>query len=250
MREHIAMPGVPTSQLHMYLRVLRRYARSIFAMTAAVMVVAGVVSFRLPSTYFSEAKILVKPVSLESNQPGNVTAPNMETEQQVAKSLVVAQLAAKSLNLSLTPDQIQQLLLKNLRVTSTANTEILDITYTAKSPSLARSRAGAFSDAYLQFRRDQVVNDLTSAQGSLQERIDALGSQLTQVNTLLAHTRDPDRVATLRAQANSLIQGIGFLQGNIGSLLTPEQLAVGAVTEQLDPSQWLQPRLLVPDPQH
>ena len=186
----------------------------------------------MPSTYVSEAKILVKPVSLESNQPGNVTAPNMETEQQVAKSLVVAQLAAKSLNLSLTSDQIQQLLLKNLRVTSTANTEILDITYTARSPSLASSRAGAFADAYLQFRRDQVVNDLTSAQGSLQQRIDALGSQLTQVNTLLARTRDPDRVATLRAQANSLIQGIGFLQSNIGSLATPEQLAVGAVVEQ------------------
>jgi capsular exopolysaccharide synthesis family protein len=199
------------------------------------MVVAGGVSFSLAPKYVSEAKILVKRVSLASDPRGNVTPLNMDTEQQVAKSLAVAQLAAASLKLSLTPDQAKQRLLKNLKVTSSANTEILNLSFTARSPSLAQKGVAAFADAYLQFRRDQVVTDLTSAQASLQERIDALGSQLTKVNAQLAHNLNPDSAATLRAQANQLIDQIGFLQGSMGSLLTPEQLAVGAIVEPAIP---------------
>ena len=232
MIEQNAMIGGASSQLREYLGVMRRYVRSILAITAIVAIVAGVVSFGLAPKYVSEAKLLVSAVSLVSNQPAQQIAPDMDTEREVATSLAVAQLAAQSLNLSLTTSQIQQSLLKRIKVTSTTTTQILTFHYTAGSQRIAQSRAAAFTDAYLVFRRDQVVNHLAAAQTSLQGRIDSLAAQLRQVNLDIARTRDPNLIASLQGQAHTLVDELGFLEANRGSLITPDQLSVGAVVEQ------------------
>jgi capsular exopolysaccharide synthesis family protein len=232
MMEQNAMTWGTASQLREYLGILRRYSRSILAITVVVAVVAGIVSFVLAPKYVSESKVLVTPVSLLSNQPGQQIAPDMDTEREVAASLAVGQLAAESLNVSLTPNQIQQGLLKRIKVSSAANTQILTFSYTAGSPAVAQQGAAAFANAYLEFRRDQVVNNLTASQTSLQARIDSLAAQLKQVNTEIARTNDPNKIASLQGQSHTLVDELGFLEANRGSLVSTEQLSVGAVVEQ------------------
>ena len=231
MREQNLPVGGGASQLREYVHVLRRYARSIIAITVLVVVAAGALSFVMPAKYESDAKVLVKPITLVSGQPNNQIAPNMNTEQQIATSLAVATIAADSLHLKLTPQQITNTFLKKLKVSTNADTEILNFAYTARTATLAQSRAAAFADAYLQFRRNQVVDDLTNAQISFQQRIDALNAQLASTNRQLSDTRDPGAQDRLRTVSNQLIDEIGFLQGQTGLLVTPTELGVGAIVE-------------------
>jgi capsular exopolysaccharide synthesis family protein len=221
--------GAP--QLREYLRIVRRRARSIVAITVLVMAAAGALSFVLPPKYISESKVLVRAIAPVSGQPENTIAPNMNTEQQIATSVAVAQLAAQRLHLVMSQEQLTKVFLKGLKVGTDGQTEILDVKYSARTPSLAQSRAAAFAEAYLDYRRNQVTSDLTNAGASFQQRIDALNTQLAQVDRQLGAAKAEETQATLRARSNSLIGAIAVLEGNLASLAAPTDLAVGDIVQ-------------------
>jgi succinoglycan biosynthesis transport protein ExoP len=84
---------------------------------------------------------------------------NMQTEQQVASSLVVANAAAQSLDEpGLQGSQLQ----KRLTVANSPNTEILQLSYTDSDPAEAARRVNAVMAAYLGQRQATATADLKS----------------------------------------------------------------------------------------
>lgn len=173
--------------------------------------------------YQSQAKVLVKSISVG---PGSeATASNLQTESELATSTAVAELAAEQLGSDESPSSLRG----GLTVEQAAETEILLFYYSSTSPEQARDRAQAFGNAYLEFRRQQVVDDLLSGSSSLQQRIDTLNEQLQSINDQIDRSAETD--TELESQASSLVSQIAILQAQLAELTRPEDLQVGQVVE-------------------
>jgi capsular exopolysaccharide synthesis family protein len=205
-----------------YLRVLRQRKWTILVATA--LVVAGAVAYSMQQTplYQSQAQVLVKALPLRASGGGFGSVPNLQTERELALSQAVAELAEEEIGDSTASGG-------SLSVGVATQTEILDISYTHSNPFEAQKRAQAYADAYLTFRRQEVVEDLLASSEAVQTQIQSLDQQLTRVNDEIKGTRDATTAATLQAQANSLVGQIAILQQQLTELTPPENLRVGQV---------------------
>ncbi|MDX6309262.1 MAG: polysaccharide biosynthesis transport protein [Nocardioidaceae bacterium] len=109
-----------------------------------------------PAHYVSTAKVLVRPESIGGGAP---VVPSMGTERQVAESGKVAKLASTRLGLS------PRTAIADLSVGVEVDTNVLDISYSASTPNLARQGAGVFSRAYVAIR-DQGSHTLPATPGT------------------------------------------------------------------------------------
>lgn len=209
-----------------FLRSLRERKWTVLGITLLVTGVALAIAFTRPSRYSSESQVLVKPVSVSGGQPVAPEPPNMNTEKRVAESLAVAQIAADELSAP-DADKLQE----DLSVSVPADTEVVVFRFTAATPEEAQTGAGAFADAYLQYRRDQVLEDLLGASEALKEQETALNTQLSDVNAQIAAEKDPERTVQLQNQANSLVGQIALLQQRLSDLTLTDNLRVGEQIE-------------------
>ena len=219
-----------SSELTDYIRVLRRHRWSIVGLTVLALAAALILSLTRPTTYESEVQVLVRPTTLVPVGGGNAArAPdiNMKTEQQIAQSTAVADLARAQLNITTPSDE----LLKKLSVDVATDTEILTIKYAYTSRAGAQSRAAAFADAYLKFRHDQVFNDLTSTQADLQQRITLANRSLASLNSQYVRARTAEARGSIGAQIRAVQGQMDLLQQNVALLTTPADLIVGQIVE-------------------
>jgi succinoglycan biosynthesis transport protein ExoP len=216
-------PGAP---LREYLAVLRFRKWSILGITALVVASTLFFSSRQTPIFESEAKVLVKPVSVSTIQPTGI-APNLETERELASSVAVARLVVEALGLGEDPVSV----LKTLEVTVSTNTEILLFRYGHPDEQEAQRRAQAFAESYLEFRRQQALDDLLAASASVQQRIQRLNRDLEQVNRDIAGTENETKRDTLQAQADGLRSQLAVLQVRLSDLTPAENLRVGEVVE-------------------
>ena len=96
---------------------------------------------------------------------------NMQTEQEVASSLVVADAAAKALD---EPGLLGSDLQKKLTVSASPNTEILQLGYTDSSPAEAARRVNAVMAAYLSQRQASAAADLKAITNGLNAQLKPL----------------------------------------------------------------------------
>lgn len=209
-----------------FLRSLRQRKWTVLGITLLVTGVAVAIAFTQPSRYSSESQVLVKAVSVSGGQPIAPAPPNMNTEKLVAESLAVARIAADELS---APDAAK--LQKDLSVSVPPNTEVVVFTFTAAKPEEAQTGAGAFAGAYLQYRRDQVLEDLLGASKALKEQETALNTQLSDLNAQIAAETDPERTVELKNQANSLVGQIALLQQRLSDVTLTDNLRVGEQIE-------------------
>lgn len=205
--------------LREYLAILRNRKTSIVVVTLLVIASALVYSYRQPEMYSSEAKVLVKPFN---------TLLNLETERELAESEAVRAVAADHLDGVLDPDDLSP---ANLSVSVATETEVLVMSYTHAEPAAARDAAQAYAEGYVEYRRQEIVDDITASGESIRAQMDPLNDRLLRLNKRIQKEDDPAIVSTLTTQANSLVSRIAVLEQQLVQLNPPGRLQVGQVVE-------------------
>lgn len=215
----------PSRDLREYLGILR--LRKWTILFVSVLVTAGAVFFSSQQTpiYGSEAKVLVKAVPLTSSG-GSLSIPNLETEKELVLSEAVGDIAHDEMppGEELSPDSVS--------VDVATETEILVIGYTDPNARTAQHAAQAYADAYIEFRRQEVVDDLLASSQTVQQQIADLNRQLSKTNSEIRDARSQSVRTTLQTQANALVSQIAVLQQELTEATPPENLRVGQVVEQ------------------
>src|SRR6266851_681437 len=214
------------------LAILRIRKMTILSITLFFVVAAVLYSRSQPKVYESRAEVLVRPITFAAGRFTD-TGPSlldMETEAKVATSRGVATLAAKTLRVTTTPDA----LLSSLSVSEERTSAVLDFTYASHTRSGAQKVAQAFADAYLDYRRQQALDDILASSRAMQEQLTLLENRLDAINTQIATTTDASQRQLLLAQTNLLSGQIALLEQNLVQLTPPDTLPVGDILQPAD----------------
>ena len=117
-------------------------------------------------------------------------------------------------------------------MTPVEGTQSLLFEAVSQSAEDAQRTAQAFADAYLEFRRNEVLDDLVTASKPIQELLDEIDSQLQDVQRQLLEEdlSESDRTS-LQIQFNSLLTQRGALEARLNELVLPENINVGEVLQ-------------------
>ena len=216
--------------LREYLGILQLRKWMMLLVTALVVGGALFVSYRQTPLYQSEAKVLVKALPPRASASSIYSIPNLETERELALSQTVARLAEDKLDAAGEPDDGRG----ELSVSVATETEILLLKVDHPSPVMAQLQAQAYADSYLEFRRDEVVQDMLASSEAVRQQIQGLNVQLDALNRRIQEVIGTARATTLQTQANSIVGRIAILQQQLTDLTPPERLRVGQIVEQAD----------------
>lgn len=156
---------VPLGVAEVLRRVRSRWVLATVPVLVGV-VAGGVLTFLTEPVYTARAAVLVQPVIAE--QFGNVNIGNvlnMATEAEVAQSLGVA--AAAGEQLGVPPDQVQDA----LSVTTAQDTEVLKISYRARTAEVAALGAQTVATSYLHYREANAAADADRRLASIAEQV-------------------------------------------------------------------------------
>jgi capsular exopolysaccharide synthesis family protein len=212
--------------LHEYLMILwrRKWAIAVVALTSTAM--ALLFSYRQDPTYTSTAQVLVKPARFDPTMPSLAFGfINMTTEVQVANSLSVGSIARKHL--------------ADLKVvdpaTATASlvpdAGVIQFAAASPTPAAAQASAQSYAEAYLEFRRNDVIEDLDAARRPLDEQLRSIGIRLRRTAAAANAASDPRRQQILQNELNSLHAQQADLISKRNDLPTNEAVSVGDVIQ-------------------
>jgi capsular exopolysaccharide synthesis family protein len=210
--------------LREYLAVLRLRKWSIFVITALTVGSALYFSVRQTPQYESSSRVLVKPIQ-SGSEFAAPTIPNLETERGLVASAPVAARVAEELDLAESPSA----LLAAVEVELVPSSEFLIISYRHSDPLEAQRRTRAFAQEYLDYRRDQAVDDVLAASQSVQERVGEVEEQLDALADE-ASSASPSEQAQIDTQENLLLSQLAVLQQQLSGL-TPSNISVGQIVE-------------------
>jgi uncharacterized protein involved in exopolysaccharide biosynthesis len=162
----------------------------IFTTTA----VALVYSMRQPSVYTASAEVIVRCPRFDTSLPPTACgSATIRTEQGIANSRVVTDLATKRLGLlGVEPGSME--------ATQVPDTETLRFTSVSTDPAASRATANQHANAYLFLRLQSVLKDLNASRQPLERQIDELTTELHRISRLLTTVNDPTRRAALKDQ--------------------------------------------------
>ena len=187
------LSGEPRSfDLRDYWMIIRRHAVLVMVLTV-LGAIAGVGYIALSGhTYAATAQVLVTPStqsSAASSTAQQSAQVNMSTEQAVAQSPSVMLQAARLLHVQ---PAVLQAAAKHLTVTVPATTlttsNVLQITWQAKSPAAAQAGANAFANGYLSYRRQLLASQIKGQTASLSHGLALVQQELTKIHNELIRT--------------------------------------------------------------
>ena len=152
-RELHPVPSEGTLDIREFMSKVGRHKWLILLVAASVTLLVAIYSYSRPSVYKSTAQFLVRPTLVQPLQSNPFDTVSMPTEMQLVTSAQVADIARGTIGGNLTLQDA----LDSVSVTNPANTQILDISYSAHSPAEAQQGAQAFADAYQTYKHDQAV---------------------------------------------------------------------------------------------
>ena len=208
-----------------YIAVLRNRKWSIAVVVALVLGAALAFSIRQTPLYESKTKVLIEALQIRGGGAAGDITTNMDTESQVVGSSSVAELVAGDLGVQ---EPIEHLL-EPLKVEVVPNTEVLTISYRDPNPEEARRRANAFARAYLEFRRERLLREVTAGIERLRAQVQDLTVRLEQTIEQIGNEADPVVRMQLRARVNTLAAQIGLLQQQIQDVEPDASLLVGQI---------------------
>lgn len=183
----------------------------------------------IPTEYTATTTVNLNVITTDPFNPQRPASGLLDdaTEADVARSQVVASLAAESLS-GLTASEVR----RGSSVELTAETTIARVSFTSTDPDQAVAGASAVAAAYLQFRSQQAQERIGVSVASLTERIDALNARLAGVNGTIAGNPSNSPASTqatterqqILIELEDLITDRNALQGvdtTGGSVLTP-----------------------------
>ncbi len=203
--------------------VLWRRRWTIVAVASIVTVVALGASFLQHPVYTAEATVLV-----DLPQQGTTPVlPDMGTEKKIVDSASVADLVLEA-------DPVKpsvRALLAGLSVNVPVDTSILDISYTDADPQIARRGAQGFADAYLGFRRKQLLQGSQATKVSVERNIADVTQRLDRVERRADAATDAQVKLILTTRASTLVSELTQLEQRMQALPTPEAIAAGEVIQ-------------------
>jgi capsular exopolysaccharide synthesis family protein len=214
-----------------YVAVLRRQ-RWLLVVVAAIGLGAGL-GYSVASTpvYSAKAEVLVRPMSLDPLDTGTDDL-SLETEREVVLSTSVARIVARRLG---TP--APQALLEHVEVEIPPESQVMEIVYSDPSPRRAWLAAGAFAEAYLQFRTRQAVTSAFRLMEDIQRRIDQLETELEGINEVFAAATPGSAEHQDALIRRGVILGqLGVLENQQVSISTPS-LGPGSVIGRQRPTE-------------
>ncbi len=220
----------PSTELRAYVATLRARKWSVIGVALLTLGAALAFSFRQTPIYETQTQVLLKPPALEPGQPGAGTPPDMATEERVAESDAVAGFVTRSLGGQVPADALQ----RGLSVESSAESEILTFRYSDEDARRAQALSAAFAKAYLEFRQQDLRSDLLATYQAQKDRITALENRMEQLNREYEGTQDPQKRATLQAEANELHGQIGYLRNLLAQSTPPKDIRVGRIVDSPD----------------
>src|ERR1700729_2062506 len=186
--------GEPRSfDLRDYWLIIRRHATLVVVVTVLGAIAGAGYAEHSGHSYTATAQVLVIPSTQGpsgTSAQQSFTQANMTTEQTVAQSSPVVLQAARLLHER--ASALQSSVAKHLTVTvpstSLTTSNVLQISWQAKSPSAAQAGANAFASAYLSYRRQLLASQLNSQVASLRQGLASVQGQLTKVHVQLNKT--------------------------------------------------------------
>ncbi len=206
-----------------YMAVIRSRKWLIMSVTALVVIVALAFSYQQKPVYESEAQVLVKPIAQSGDQTDFETL-NLETEVLIATSPDVALLAAPESGVS---DGAE--LLRGLEVSSAQDTEVLLFRYSHSDPEVARERAQAFAQAYVDHRAETALGNLDDRAKSIQAAIATLKEQVRPIEEQIAATGDPVELENLQTEAEPIRTAISLEQFKLLDIASQSNQDLGRV---------------------
>jgi capsular polysaccharide biosynthesis protein len=199
----------------------RRIAATVGLLCLVVALAAGLLT---PREYTATATLTVSPMTLDPFAATSANQQiNIQTEREVIASSEVAAIAADQLGDDVSP----QTLLRSSSIGAPSQSQVLQVSVTARSPQDAAERANAMAAAYLEFRSQ-------GAKEIAQERITALDERIKQIE---AANADSGQLDELREERSSLelvgsnpgrIIGVASPPSSPSSVGLPSFLAAGA----------------------
>lgn len=231
-------------QLHLVRRSIGRHPIVVALFTILIGSAAAAYAYTMPTEYTASATILPNP------SPGNPLTPDssassgaqltvaMQTEAGLVDTPAVAKLASESLDEAVPQES------DRIGVTVPDNTQIIEISYTASTAEVARARAQAFAEAYLEYRKNQAEHEKEQSLSTLKKQAKAASDGLAEAtresdSETASGSRDlatqqvqlyADRLATL----NDSISTAKSLRTNPGSVVTAASLP--SSTDGLNPT--------------
>jgi len=218
-------PTEPHSvDLRDYWSIVRRRWRLIAVMSVIGVLAGAAYSVERGPSYTATAQVVVQPVTQGPlNQSTQATSQvNMSTEQAIAQSGPVIQQAAATLKVP--ASTLESAATKRLSVTVPASTlttsNVLQIGWQASSKPAAQQGANAFASAYLSYRHHQLAGQIAVLQGTLQQQISSLRTQIAQLSGQLAGNVSATTHQVLSIRLNELTSQASTAEAQLAALPT------------------------------
>jgi capsular exopolysaccharide synthesis family protein len=208
-----------------YLSILWARKWIVLVMVATTTTVALLYSYHQTPMYTSSAEVVVLPPRFDPSQPSAAFGIiNINTEQQVASSGPVAQVASTHLAaLGLQPG--------DMSVTPITDTEALVFTASSSNPASAQATADAYANAYLGLRRDSVFSDLEDVRRRYETRIAAIDKEAGEIARSISTIQDDAQRGILTTRYGALLTERATLVEKLNGLVSPDNVRVGEVVQ-------------------
>ena len=177
----MAVPDQSGMDVRHYLGVLRR--RKWIVLLCVFVVTASALTFSLLQTpvYESHARILIEPSqSLFGSGTEYIDTARIETEIQVLLSDPVKNLVRERFGSA-----------PAVSASLVGSTAVVDVAAQSTSPAEAARAANAYSEAYVDYRRQRAIDSLLAATKELQVKLDDLDKQIGEANNRAREANPP-----------------------------------------------------------
>lgn len=181
-----------------YAFVLLRQWKIVAAAAVAGALIAGATLLLVPRTYTATTTVLANVITVNPFSQGQSASQLFDyaTEASIARSQSVVDLAAPSIPGGREPAEIRD----NLEVSTSSDSTVVVIAYTAGSESQARTGADALATSYLDYRSAKAEERIDAAVTNLDDSLADLNDELAGANAALA-TNAPETQVYIEASS-------------------------------------------------
>lgn len=196
----------PTGGQQILRHALARRWTSIVAGTVAGLVVGVAAAFGVPTSHSAAVSMTVTAPSITPAPAVRASLSNttdMVTEQGIAKSAAVLDVAAARLGNGVTAEELRS----NMEVSGDTNGTIVKIEYVAPTRQQAVDAADAIANVYLTERTALVEQRADEMAAGINEQIQALETELASLEPLVdedGNTKDNPRASEIRTELTKL----------------------------------------------
>ena len=210
----------PEFDVRTYLHTLRRHAFLIVGAAAVVIVSALGFTSMSEKSYRAASTILLKPRLADTLVDQN--SAKTPTDVATASHLITSEPVRKLVQADLGTD------IPVVHVTAAGATSVVELSVISTDPKLAAAVADSYASNYIEFRRQQDVDDLTAVSTKYQEQILGVQQQIDAINASEATVKPPAVPdPALEKRKEELTSQITSLQSQVSQLQLDASLRSG-----------------------